>query len=80
YLFYLIITFVSILLDEIIYKNYANTKEIMILILMAIIEPFCYHPITAYASLKGYYHFFRQKEQIWGNMQRQGFSTTPKQN
>ena len=77
YLFYLIITFISILLDEIIYKNYANTKEIMILILMAIIEPICYHPINMYASIKGYYHFFRQKEQSWGNMQRQGFSTTP---
>jgi cellulose synthase/poly-beta-1,6-N-acetylglucosamine synthase-like glycosyltransferase len=80
YLFYLIITFISILLDDIIYKNYANTKEIIILVLMAIIEPFCYHPVNVYASLKGYYHFFRQKEQSWGNMQRQGFNTTPKQN
>ncbi|WP_281240202.1 glycosyltransferase family 2 protein [Flavobacterium praedii] len=75
YLFYLIVTFISILLDDIIYKNYANTKEIIILIVMAIIEPFCYHPVNVYASLKGYYHFFRQKEQSWGNMQRQGFST-----
>jgi cellulose synthase/poly-beta-1,6-N-acetylglucosamine synthase-like glycosyltransferase len=80
YLFYLIITFISILLDDIIYKNYANTKEIIILVLMAIIEPFFYHPVNVYASLKGYYHFFRQKEQSWGNMQRQGFNTTPKQN
>jgi cellulose synthase/poly-beta-1,6-N-acetylglucosamine synthase-like glycosyltransferase len=80
YLFYLIITFISILLDDVIYKNYANTKEIIVLILMAIIEPFCYHPVNVYASLKGYYHFFRQKEQSWGNMQRQGFNTTPKQN
>ena len=78
YLFYLIITFISILLDDVIYKNYANTKEIIALILMAIIEPFCYHPVNVYASLKGYYHFFRQKEQSWGNMQRQGFNTTPK--
>jgi cellulose synthase/poly-beta-1,6-N-acetylglucosamine synthase-like glycosyltransferase len=78
YLFYLIITFISILLDDVIYKNYANTKEIMTLILMAIIEPFCYHPVNVYASLKGYYHFFRQKEQSWGNMQRQGYSTQPK--
>lgn len=80
YLFYLIITFISILLDEVIYKNYANTKEIITLVLMAIIEPFCYHPVNVYASLKGYYHFFRQKEQNWGNMQRQGFNTTQKQN
>jgi cellulose synthase/poly-beta-1,6-N-acetylglucosamine synthase-like glycosyltransferase len=80
YLFYLIITFISILLDDIIYKNYANTKEIIMLVLMAIIEPFFYHPVNVYASLKGYYHFFGQKEQSWGNMQRQGFNTTPKQN
>ena len=74
YLFYITLTFVSILLDEVIYKNYANTKEIVILVCMAIIEPFCYHPVNVYASLKGYYHFFKQKEQKWGDMQRQGFS------
>jgi lipoteichoic acid synthase len=73
YLFYIIVTFVSILLDDIIYKNYANAKEIIILVMMAIIEPFCYHPINVYASLKGYYNFFSLKEQSWGNMQRQGF-------
>jgi cellulose synthase/poly-beta-1,6-N-acetylglucosamine synthase-like glycosyltransferase len=78
YLFYLIITFISILLDDVIYKNYANTKEIITLVLMAIIEPICYHPVNVYASLKGYYHFFRQKEQSWGNMQRQGFNTQKK--
>ena len=75
YMFYLIITIISIFLDELLYKNYANLKEILILILMAIIEPFVYHPVNVYASLKGYLHFFRQKEQSWGNMQRQGFNT-----
>jgi cellulose synthase/poly-beta-1,6-N-acetylglucosamine synthase-like glycosyltransferase len=75
YLFYIIVTFISILLDDIIYKNYANTKEIIILVMMAIIEPFLYHPINVYASLKGYYHFFRHKELSWGNMERQGFNT-----
>lgn len=78
YLFYLIITLISILLDDIIYKNYANINEILSLVLMAMIEPIFYHPVNVYASLKGYYHFFRQKEQAWGNMQRQGFNTTKK--
>jgi cellulose synthase/poly-beta-1,6-N-acetylglucosamine synthase-like glycosyltransferase len=76
YLFYITITFISILLDDVIYKNYANAREIVALVIMAIIEPFCYHPFNVYASLKGYYHFFRQKEQSWGNMQRQGFNTS----
>ncbi|HEU4496469.1 MAG TPA: glycosyltransferase [Flavobacterium sp.] len=78
YLFYLTITIVSILLDELLYKNYANLKEILILLVMAVIEPFVYHPVNVYASLKGYWHFFRQKEQAWGDMQRQGFNTIKK--
>jgi cellulose synthase/poly-beta-1,6-N-acetylglucosamine synthase-like glycosyltransferase len=78
YFFYLNITIISILLDDILYKHYTNMKEIFILILIAIIEPICYHPVNVYASLKGYYHFFRQKEQAWGNMQRQGFNIEKK--
>jgi cellulose synthase/poly-beta-1,6-N-acetylglucosamine synthase-like glycosyltransferase len=78
YMFYLIITIISIFLDELLYKNYANLKELLILICMAIIEPFVYHPVNVYASLKGYLHFFRQKEQSWGNMQRQGFNKVQK--
>jgi hypothetical protein len=45
---------------------------------MAIIEPFVYHPLNVYASLKGYWFFFRQTEQKWGVMIRKGFATTEK--
>lgn len=78
YLFYLNLTIISILLDDILYKHYTSVKEILILILTAIIEPIFYHPVNVYASIKGYYHFFRQKEQAWGNMQRQGFNVEKK--
>lgn len=78
YLFYLNLTIISILLDDILYKHYTSVKEIFILILTAIIEPIFYHPVNVYASIKGYYHFFRQKEQAWGNMQRQGFNVEKK--
>lgn len=80
YLFYLILTLVSIFLDEILYRNYANLKEILILIGMAFIEPFFYHPVNIYASLKGYWQFFRQKEQKWGEMPRLGFNSENKKN
>lgn len=73
YFFYLTVTLFSILWDEILYNHYANMKEVMILILMAFIEPFVYHPINIFATLKGYYQFFLAKEQKWGDMQRQGF-------
>ncbi|MDD2673911.1 glycosyltransferase [Flavobacterium petrolei] len=78
YIFYLLITLISILIDDLLYKSYANYKELMVLILMAIIEPFVYHPLNVYASLKGYWFFFRQTEQKWGVMIRKGFATTEK--
>lgn len=78
YLFYLIITLISIYIDEILYKNYANAKELVVLVLMAIIEPFVYHPICVYSSLKGYWYFFKQTEQSWGVMTRKGFATSKK--
>ncbi len=78
YMFYLTITTLSILCDEILYKNYTNLKEVLTLLAMAIIEPFVYHPINVYASLKGYWHFLRKKEQKWGDMQRQGFNVNNK--
>lgn len=73
YLFYLSITIISILIDEVLYKSYANYKELLMLIGMAIIEPLVYHPINVYASLKGYWYFFSQKEQKWGVMVRKGY-------
>ena len=78
YLFYLVNTLISISIDDKIYKNYASVKELSILILMAIIEPVVYHPITVFASLKGYWQFFNNQELKWGNMQRQGFTTENK--
>ena len=78
YIFYLLITLISILIDDHLYKNYANYKELLILVVMAIIEPFVYHPFNVFASLKGYWNFYRQKEQKWGVMVRKGFQTDTK--
>lgn len=75
YLFYFVITLVSALIDDDLYKSYSSYKEIITLIFMAMIEPIVYHPITVYASLKGFLHFIRQKEQHWGVMIRKGFAT-----
>ena len=78
YIFYILITLISILIDDLLYKSYANYKELIVLILMVMIKPFVYHPLSVYASLKGYWFFFRQKEQKWGVMVRKGFTTTQK--
>lgn len=75
YLFYFLITLISALIDDSMYRSYSNYRELIILIVMAMIEPIVYHPINVYASLKGYIHFARQKEQHWGVMVRKGFDS-----
>jgi len=74
YLFYTFVTLISIYLDQLIYKQYSSIKDILMLITMVFLEPFLYHPINIYASLKGYYHFLINKEKKWGVMTRQGFN------
>lgn len=78
YIFYLVITIVSVLLDEWFNKYYRSRKDLLKLILKGVIEPFVYHPFCVYAALKGYWHYFLNKEQKWGNMQRTGFLTKKK--
>ena len=73
YFFYTTITLISIYLDQLLYKQYASIRELSTLILMVFLEPFLYHPINVYASLKGYIHFLTNKEKKWGTMTRQGF-------
>ena len=62
YCFYILITLSSIFLDQMIHKQYASLKEIGQLILMVFLEPFVYHPLNIYASIKDYLHFLMQKE------------------
>jgi cellulose synthase/poly-beta-1,6-N-acetylglucosamine synthase-like glycosyltransferase len=79
YLFYITITLVSIFLDQVIYKHYSGIKEVITLIIMVFIEPFVFHPLNVFASLKGYWHFLKQKEQSWGVMTRKGFNNPNQQ-
>lgn len=78
YLFYINITIISILLDELLYKSYANIREVLKLIGMATIEPIFYHPVVVVAALKGYWQFFLKKEAKWGVMVRKGFTAVKK--
>ncbi|MCG2611874.1 glycosyltransferase [Flavobacterium sp. SM15] len=79
YLFYTTITLISVLLDQLLYRHYSNIKEIATLIAMVFIEPFVYHPINVYASLKGYWNFIARRKQKWGIMSRKGFINSTQQ-
>ncbi|NQD71142.1 glycosyltransferase family 2 protein [Sphingobacterium shayense] len=72
YSFSVFMTTYSILLDHMIYKYYDSWGEVFKLCLMAWIEPFFYHPIIVYCSLKGYWQEIRGKKHAWGAMPRKG--------
>ncbi|RPA67903.1 glycosyltransferase family 2 protein [Cyclobacteriaceae bacterium YHN15] len=78
YFFYLVITLLSVLWDELYYGHYSSARELLHLLAKAMIEPIVYHPFNVFASIKGYIHFFSGKKAKWGNMQRQGFETKKK--
>jgi cellulose synthase/poly-beta-1,6-N-acetylglucosamine synthase-like glycosyltransferase len=78
YFFYLMITLLSVLWDELYYGHYSSARELLHLLAKAMIEPIVYHPFNVFASIRGYLHFFTGKKAKWGNMQRQGFKEKKK--
>lgn len=63
----------SILYEEISYHQYKNKRDILRLFLSAIIEPFVYHELNLWWSLKGNFDFLTGKKS-WGEMTRKGFA------
>lgn len=74
YLYYVVLNLANILTDLLTKKQYPTVKQVFIMIKNVFLEPFLYHPINLYSSLKGQLQFFQNKEQKWGTMTRQGFN------
>lgn len=55
------------------FKYYKTTQEVLTLFVTALLEPFMYHPLIMFFSLKGYYSYITSRELAWGTMTRQGF-------
>lgn len=73
YSFTIMVGTLAILLDNYVQKQYQTAGEIVKLWLMILIEPFIYHPMLIYFSLRGYFNFLTSREMEWGTMTRQGF-------
>jgi cellulose synthase/poly-beta-1,6-N-acetylglucosamine synthase-like glycosyltransferase len=77
YLYSVMITTISILWDQMVFRSYKTTKEVMLLCLTPFLEFLLYHPINVLFSIRGYYYFLTGKKHSWGNMQRRGFGNKP---
>ncbi|MBS3775888.1 MAG: glycosyltransferase [Bacteroidales bacterium] len=72
YLFALSFSFFSILYDELTFHPYKKPRENLRLFLVAMAEPFLYHPLLVYWYLKGNISYIRGNR-AWGVMKRVGF-------
>ena len=61
--------------DNYVEKQYKTLRETLGIWILPFIEPFVYHPMLIFFSLKGYFNFFTSKRMEWGTMTRQGHET-----
>ncbi len=57
------------------FNQYNTIGQIFKLLGAAYLEPFIFHPILVYASIKGYYKMLFNIKSGWGTMTRKGFSS-----
>jgi hypothetical protein len=67
------ISSIVIIWDQMTFKYYNTTKEVLSLFMTAFLEPLLYHPLIVFFSLKGYFSYITSQELAWGTMTRKGF-------
>ena len=74
YAFAIMFSFYAILWEVYTYNQYTKTRDILTLMLFALIEPFVYHPIVTFSAIKGNYKKLFNVRSGWGTITRKGFS------
>jgi hypothetical protein len=64
----------AILMEVLTYNQYKKSKDILRLVLTALLEPFLFHPFVVWSAIRGNIDLL-QKKNSWGEMTRQGFVT-----
>jgi cellulose synthase/poly-beta-1,6-N-acetylglucosamine synthase-like glycosyltransferase len=64
----------AIMMEVLTYNQYKQRKDILKLVLVAILEPFVFHPFVVLSAIKGNFDLLR-KNNSWGEMTRQGFTS-----
>jgi len=72
YAFAICFSILALLIEELTYHQYKKKTDVLKFVLVALLEPFFYHPFLVYTSVKGNWDLFRGKSS-WGEMTRKGF-------
>jgi hypothetical protein len=65
----------AILMEVLTYNQYKK-KDVFILILTALLEPFAFHPFVVWSAVMGNIDYLRKKK-AWGEMTRRGLGAKP---
>ncbi|SHI88319.1 glycosyltransferase family 2 protein [Pseudozobellia thermophila] len=74
YVFSVMFSFYAILWDVYSYNEYRKTKDILILMGCALIEPLAFHPIVVWSAVRGNYKKLFRIKSGWGSQVRKGFA------
>lgn len=74
YVFSVMFSFYAILWDVYSYNEYRRTRDILILMGCALIEPLAFHPIVVWAAVRGNYKKLFRIQSGWGSQVRKGFA------
>lgn len=72
YLFSLLLSAFVVFYDYILGSSYTSVRSYYKLILAAILEPICYHPIIVWCSVTGYFKYITRQRAVWVSMERTG--------
>lgn len=72
YSFSVLISVFALLAEEFSFHKYTQKRDILNMVLVALLEPFWFHPRTVWWSLKGNFDLIKGKKS-WGEMTRTGF-------
>ena len=74
YSFSVMFSFYAILWDVYSYNQYKKTRDILILMFCALIEPFTFHPLVVWSAIRGNYKKLFKVQSGWGSQVRKGFA------
>lgn len=75
YLFAITLSTVAVLYEELSYQQYTSGKDLIKLLLIALVEPILYHPLNVYWAIRGNIDIITGKKS-WGTMTRTGFGAS----
>ncbi|NER11261.1 Glycosyltransferase, catalytic subunit of cellulose synthase and poly-beta-1,6-N-acetylglucosamine synthase [Muriicola jejuensis] len=74
YSFSIMFSFYAILWEVYSYNQYARTKDILTMMLTAVLEPLFFHPLVVWSSVRGNYKKLFKIRSGWGSQVRKGFA------